>query len=163
MRNSIAIRRRGRARSTASILGFIRGLAEYEHLEHEVVATEAQLRELLFGQRRLRGSRVRLSRWHAGRVCAVFPQLLHLPRASPESTSRICLCVRKRAGAVSGGACWRGWRRKPQAQLRPPGMVGVRFGTSRRIRLLSGTWARYMKEWQIFRLTGPALAQLAAG
>jgi GNAT superfamily N-acetyltransferase len=36
---------------TATILAFIRGLAEYEKLSHEVVATEAQLRETLFGAR----------------------------------------------------------------------------------------------------------------
>src|SRR5688572_19839305 len=33
------------------ILEFIRGLAEYEKLPHEVVATEAGLRETLFGER----------------------------------------------------------------------------------------------------------------
>lgn len=35
----------------ATILGFIRGLAEYERLSHEVVADEAQLRATLFGPR----------------------------------------------------------------------------------------------------------------
>ncbi len=34
------------------ILGFIRSLAEYERLEHEVVATEETLRQTLFGSRR---------------------------------------------------------------------------------------------------------------
>jgi GNAT superfamily N-acetyltransferase len=34
------------------ILQFIKGLAEYEHLPHEVVATEELLRETLFGSRR---------------------------------------------------------------------------------------------------------------
>ena len=33
------------------ILRLIEGLAEYERLSHEVVATEAELRESLFGQR----------------------------------------------------------------------------------------------------------------
>ena len=36
----------------ADILGFIRGLAKFEKLEREVVATEAGLRETLFGPRR---------------------------------------------------------------------------------------------------------------
>jgi GNAT superfamily N-acetyltransferase len=36
----------------AVILGFIRELAEYEHLAHEVVATEDELRASLFGARR---------------------------------------------------------------------------------------------------------------
>ncbi len=34
-----------------SILGFIEGLADYEHLRHECVATEAQLAQTLFGPR----------------------------------------------------------------------------------------------------------------
>ncbi len=36
---------------TAQILQFVRELARYERLEHEVVATESQLRETLFGAR----------------------------------------------------------------------------------------------------------------
>jgi GNAT superfamily N-acetyltransferase len=36
---------------TPTILELIRGLAEYEKLSHEVVATEAQLRQTLFGPR----------------------------------------------------------------------------------------------------------------
>jgi GNAT superfamily N-acetyltransferase len=35
----------------ALVLGFIRELAEFEHLSHEVVATEEQLRKALFGLR----------------------------------------------------------------------------------------------------------------
>ena len=38
-----------RADDCATILGFIRDLAEYERLSHEVVADEAQLRATLFG------------------------------------------------------------------------------------------------------------------
>ncbi len=34
-----------------AILGFIRALAKYEHLEHEVIASEAALRQTLFGPR----------------------------------------------------------------------------------------------------------------
>ncbi|MEP6860050.1 MAG: GNAT family N-acetyltransferase [Deltaproteobacteria bacterium] len=40
-----------RADDCATILGFIRDLAEYEKLAHEVVADEAQLRATLFGAR----------------------------------------------------------------------------------------------------------------
>jgi GNAT superfamily N-acetyltransferase len=38
-------------RDVPAILGFIRALAKYERLEHEVVATEATLRQTLFGPR----------------------------------------------------------------------------------------------------------------
>ena len=40
-----------RADDCAAILGFIRDLADYEKLAHEVVATEAALRASLFGAR----------------------------------------------------------------------------------------------------------------
>jgi GNAT superfamily N-acetyltransferase len=39
------------AHEVGVILQFIRDLATYEHLEHEVVATEAMLRKALFGER----------------------------------------------------------------------------------------------------------------
>jgi len=39
------------AQDAAAILGLIRGLAEYERLSHEVVATESDLRRTLFGPR----------------------------------------------------------------------------------------------------------------
>ena len=39
------------AADCATILGFIRGLAEYERLAHEVTADEAQLGATLFGER----------------------------------------------------------------------------------------------------------------
>jgi len=47
---SLAIRI-ARADDVATILGFIRDLADYEKLAHEVVADEAQLRATLFGPR----------------------------------------------------------------------------------------------------------------
>ena len=43
--------REGTERDAALILDFIRQLAEYERLEHEVSATEEGLRETLFGHR----------------------------------------------------------------------------------------------------------------
>jgi GNAT superfamily N-acetyltransferase len=47
---SLAIRI-ARADDVATILGFIRALAEYEQLAHEVVADEASLAKTLFGAR----------------------------------------------------------------------------------------------------------------
>ncbi|KAF0094750.1 MAG: N-acetyltransferase Ats1 [Puniceicoccaceae bacterium 5H] len=44
-----------------TILELVRGLAEYEHLEHEVVATPEALRETLFGERRY--AEVVLAEW----------------------------------------------------------------------------------------------------
>lgn len=50
MSKSITIRR-AEAHEVPLILSFIRDLAEYERLSHEVVATEKGLRETLFGPR----------------------------------------------------------------------------------------------------------------
>jgi GNAT superfamily N-acetyltransferase len=50
MSKSITIRR-AEAHEVPLILSFIRDLAEYERLSHEVVATEQGLRETLFGPR----------------------------------------------------------------------------------------------------------------
>ena len=45
--------RAGTAEDVPLVLSFIRALAEYERLSHEVVATEALLRETLFGERKV--------------------------------------------------------------------------------------------------------------
>jgi GNAT superfamily N-acetyltransferase len=50
MSKSITIRR-AEAHEVSLILSFIRDLAEYERLSHEVIATETGLRETLFGPR----------------------------------------------------------------------------------------------------------------
>lgn len=50
MTDTITIRPAG-SHDVGLILKFIRDLAEYEHLEHEVTATEETLREALFGAR----------------------------------------------------------------------------------------------------------------
>jgi GNAT superfamily N-acetyltransferase len=51
MSDTITIRPAVRA-DVPLVLGFIRDLARYERLEHEVSASEAQLQEALFGERR---------------------------------------------------------------------------------------------------------------
>ena len=51
MSDTITIRPAGRD-DVPLVLEFIRDLARYERLEHEVSASEAQLREALFGERR---------------------------------------------------------------------------------------------------------------
>jgi GNAT superfamily N-acetyltransferase len=43
--------RAAKEHEVALVLGFIRELAEFEHLAHEVVATEEKLRQALFGAR----------------------------------------------------------------------------------------------------------------
>ena len=51
---------------TALILSFINELAEYEKLQHEVVATEASLRESLFGERQV--AEVVIGEWEGSPV-----------------------------------------------------------------------------------------------
>ncbi|HSY08649.1 MAG TPA: GNAT family N-acetyltransferase [Steroidobacteraceae bacterium] len=50
MNRSVSVRA-AEAHEVALILGFIRELADFEHLAHEVVATEAALRQALYGPR----------------------------------------------------------------------------------------------------------------
>jgi GNAT superfamily N-acetyltransferase len=51
MEQSKLVIRSARESDVALILSFIKGLADYERLPHEVMATEEMLRESLFGER----------------------------------------------------------------------------------------------------------------
>ena len=91
---------RATERDVPLILQLIQGLAVYEKLAHEVTATEEGLREdavrCAAGGRRHH----RLRRRDAGRLRAVLPELLHIPRqagAVPRGSVRAC-----RSGAATG-------------------------------------------------------------
>jgi len=142
------------------ILQFIRDLAVYEHLEHEMVATEPQLREVLFGQRRyaevvfacLDGAPVGFALFFhnfstfLGRPGIYLEDLFVRPEARGHGIGRRLLTwlagetVRRECGRLE-------W--------------SVLDWNEPSIRFYQNLGAVHMKEWQIFRVTGPALSQLA--
>jgi GNAT superfamily N-acetyltransferase len=148
-------------RDVPVILKFIQGLAQYERLEHEVVATEAGLRATLFGARPV--AEVILG--YAGAEAAGFALFFHnystflarpglyiedlfvLPEWRNKGLGRRLLChitklaVDRRCGRVEWAVL--DWNE-------PAARFYRRLG------------ARTMDEWTVYRLTGDALEQLAA-
>jgi GNAT superfamily N-acetyltransferase len=144
------------------ILRFIRDLAEYEHLEHQVVATEAMLSEVLFGPRPyaevvfacLRDEPVGFALFFhnfstfLGRPGIYLEDLFVRPEARGHGVGRRLLTwlaaetVRRNCGRLE-------W--------------SVLDWNEPSIRFYRNLGAVLMNEWKIFRVTGPALSQLAAG
>ena len=148
-------------RDVPVILKFIQGLAQYERLEHEVVATEAGLRATLFGARPV--AEVILG--YAGAEAAGFALFFHnystflgrpglyiedlfvLPEWRSKGLGRRLLCyitklaIERRCGRVEWAVL--DWNE-------PAARFYRRLG------------ARAMDEWTVYRLTGDALEQLAA-
>lgn len=75
-------------KDTSLILQFIRELADYEKLLHEVVATEELLREWIFEKNKAEVIFALEDGVEVG-FALFFPQLLHLP--GPGSTWRTCM------------------------------------------------------------------------
>ena len=144
------------------ILQFIRDLAEYEHLEHQVVATEAMLSEVLFGPRpyaevvfACRGDEpVGFALFFhnfstfLGRPGIYLEDLFVRPQARGHGVGRRLLTwlaaetVRRNCGRLE-------W--------------SVLDWNEPSIRFYRNLGAVLMNEWKIFRVAGPALSQLAAG
>ena len=144
------------------ILQFIRDLAQYEHLEHQVVATEAMLTEVLFGPRPyaevvfacLAGEPVGFALFFhnfstfLGRPGIYLEDLFVRPEARGHGVGRRLLtwlaaeAVRRNCGRLE-------W--------------SVLDWNEPSIRFYRNLGAVLMNEWKIFRVTGPALSQLAAG
>jgi len=144
------------------ILQFIRDLAKYEHLEHQVVATEAMLSEVLFGPRPYaevvfacrRDEPVGFALFFhnfstfLGRPGIYLEDLFVRPEARGHGVGRRLLTwlaaetVRRNCGRLE-------W--------------SVLDWNEPSIRFYRNLGAVLMNEWQMFRVTGPALSQLAAG
>jgi GNAT superfamily N-acetyltransferase len=144
------------------ILQFIRDLAQYEHLEHQVVATEAMLSEVLFGPRPYAevvfacraGEPVGFALFFhnfstfLGRPGIYLEDLFVRPQARGHGVGRRLLtwlaaeAVRRNCGRLE-------W--------------SVLDWNEPSIRFYRNLGAVLMDEWKIFRVTGPALSQLAAG
>ena len=143
------------------ILQFIRDLAQYEHLEHQVVATEAMLSEVLFGQRRYaevvfacrNGEPVGFALFFhnfstfLGRPGIYLEDLFVRPEARGHGVGRRLLTWLA-AEAVSRNCGRLEW--------------AVLDWNEPSIQFYRSLGAVAMNEWKIFRLIGPALSQLAS-
>jgi GNAT superfamily N-acetyltransferase len=143
------------------ILQFIRDLATYEHLEHEVVATEELLREALFGRRPyaevvfgcLQGEPVGFALFFhnfstfLGRPGIYLEDLFVRPEARGSGVGRRLLAWLA-ATAVSRGCGRLEW--------------AVLNWNEPSIQFYRKLGAVAMEEWGIYRVTGPALTRLAA-
>ena len=142
------------------ILQFIRDLAKYEHLEHEVVATEGMLREALFGGRPyaevvlacLNGEPVGFALFFhnfstfLGRAGIYLEDLYVRPEARGHGVGR-CLLTWLAATAVSRGCGRLEW--------------AVLDWNEPSIRFYRNLGAVALDDWTTYRVTGPALSQLA--
>jgi GNAT superfamily N-acetyltransferase len=143
------------------ILSFIRGIAEYERLSHEVVATEDLLRQSLFGEKPV--AEVLIARYQdepAG--FAIFFQNYSTFLA--------------RAGLyLEDIFVWPRFRRNGigRALLQRVARIAVERGCGRMewavldwnqpaIEFYKGLGAVLLEEWTVFRLTGEALRSLGA-
>jgi len=142
------------------ILDMIRGLAEYEKLTHEVVATEEKLRESLFGAEP--AAEVVLAYW--GAECAGFA--LYFPTYSTFLAQRGIYLE-----DLFVKSDWRG-RGVGFALLRYLAKIAVQRGCGRvewgvlnwnspSIEFYKRLGAVAMDEWSKYRLTGAALEKLA--
>jgi GNAT superfamily N-acetyltransferase len=142
------------------ILRFIRGLAEYEKLAHEVVATEQDLRETLFGPRP--GAEVVLA--YAGAEAVGFALFFHnystflgrpglyledlyvLPEARGRGVGRALLAHLARLARERRCGRLEWW---------------VLDWNESAIRFYRSLGAAPMDQWTVYRMTGQALERLA--
>jgi GNAT superfamily N-acetyltransferase len=143
------------------LLDFIRQLADYEKLSHEVVADEATLRESLFGNRRV--AEVVIASWEGepagfalffhnfstflGRPGLYLEDLFVVPRLRGHGIGQVLLRCLARI-AVQRGCGRFEW--------------SVLDWNVDAIRFYERLGARPMDGWTIFRVTGDALEELAA-
>ncbi len=142
------------------VLQFVRELAEYEHLLHEAVATEENVRRHLFGPRRyaevvfacLDGEPVGFALFFHN-----YSTFLGKPGIYLED-----LFVRPTVRGKGLGKALLTWL-AAEAVRRDCGRLewAVLDWNEPSIRFYESLGAKRMSEWQIFRLTGEALASVA--
>jgi len=149
------------ASDVPTILGFIRGLAKYERLEDACVATEDGLRETLFGARAyaevvfacLNGTPVGFALFFHNYSTFLAKPGIYLEDlfVNPEVRGRVI------------GKLLLQWLAKTAVE-RDCGRLewSVLDWNEPSILFYKGLGAVPMSEWQIFRLTGPALGALAS-
>ena len=148
-------------RDVALILKFIKGLAEYERLEHDVVATEESLRATLFGAQP--GAEVLIG--YNGSEPAGFALFFH---NYSTFLSRPGIYIEDLFVLPE----WRGKGLGQQLLIRIAALA-VERGCGRlewsvldwnepAIRFYRRHGARAMEEWTVYRITGDSLVQLAS-
>ena len=151
-----------REQDVPRILALIRGLAEYEKLSHQVVATEADLRHWLFGPR---PAAEVLIAWDDGEAVgfALFFQNFSTFMGRPGLYLEDLFVVPERRGQGIG-----------RAVLARLASIAVERGCGRfewsvldwnepAIAFYRGMGADVLPDWRICRLTGDALTRVAAG
>lgn len=142
------------------ILELIRGLAEYEKLSQEVVATEATLRQTLFGA--TPAAQVVIAEVEgrpAGFALYFFNYSTFL--AKPGLYLEDLFVKPEFRGAGTGKALLLHLAKIANARGCGRMEWSVLDWNEPAIRFYEALGARRLKEWQICRLTGPALAQYA--
>lgn len=146
---------------SATILGFIRALAEYEHLLHEVEATEADIRRDLFGPEpkvfceiaELDGRPVGFALWFytystfQGRHGIWLEDLFVLPETRGTAVGKALLVELARRCVAEGLGRYEWW---------------VLDWNEPSIRFYKSQGGEMMDEWTKVRVSGPALDKLGA-
>ena len=152
--------RRAAAADVAVVLAFIRELAVYEHLEHEVVATEADVHAALFGPRPyaevalacLDGEPVGFALYFHNFSTFVGKPGIYLEDLFVRPEARGCGAGKRLLAYLAHTALERGCARLDWAVLdwNAPSIAFYR-----------SLGAVAQSEWTTYRLAGPALVRLA--
>ena len=147
-------------RDVPVILNLIKGLAEYEKLSHEVVATETSLRESLFGARRVAEVLLGFADAEPAGFAVFFHNystFLGRPGLYLEDLFVLPQWRRRGLGTRLLGRVAR------EAVARNCGRLewSVLDWNEPAIRFYKKLGARAMDEWTVFRVTGEALMRLA--
>ncbi len=142
------------------ILAFIRELAEYERLAHEVVATESGLRDSLFGERRVAEAILGCFRGEAV-AFALFFHSFSTFLGKPGLYLEDLFVKPDYRGRGFGGAMLR--HVAHIAKERDCGRLewAVLDWNTPALRFYRNLGAQPMKDWIVHRLTGEALENLA--
>jgi GNAT superfamily N-acetyltransferase len=152
------------ADDTPLILRLIGGLAEYEHLAHQVVVTEEGLREALFGAQP--GAEVLIAEWRSSTATTPVGFALYFHNFSTFLGRRgiyleDLFVLPSERGKGVGQALLR--RLARLAVERDCGRLewSVLDWNESAIRFYRSLGAESMDEWTMFRVTGDALEELA--
>ncbi len=143
------------------LLHLVRALAEYEHLEHQLLVTEADLRGSLFGQKAVAHAAVAwvgseavgFAVWFYNYSTFLGRAGVHLEDVFVTTAWRHRGIGRQLLAYVARVAVERGAGRMEWAVLK---------WNEPALRLYRGVGAHQMDDWTTCRLTGDALARLAA-